>query len=102
MVLRAGQTLSVAVAALEDNAALEVFAPGGGGGGGGGGAAAAASRPRDAVPEPPPGAAGLPLTHPGAADLKLWSGRVPVTGPYLIAVCPTRGNAAYELELDCG
>lgn len=80
---RAGQVLSVALDAPEDNAALEVFAPG------------TSIRPgtdgHDLV--------GPALTDALAGDQRAWEGRAPATGPYLIAVGPIRGNAAYRLSL---
>ena len=84
---RAGQRLSVEVEAAEDNAALEVFAPG--------------VRVRQGACGPE--FKGAPLTGDGAGTPpRAWTGRAPLTGAYLVAVGPTRGNAAYELKLTLG
>ncbi len=83
VVARAGQTLSVEIEAAEDNAAFEIYTP-----------AARISRIA-AKPE----CYGETLTDRGDNDSRSWSGRLAATGPYLIAVGPTRGNAAYELSV---
>lgn len=83
---RAGQLLSVEVEAVEDNAAFEVFAPG--------------VRVRQGACGPE--FKGAPLTCDQAGDPRAWTGRAPLTGAYLVAVGPTRGNAAYELRFTLG
>lgn len=83
---RAGQLLPVEVEAAEDNAAFEVFAPG--------------CRVRQSASGPEFN--GEPLTGDHAGDPRAWTGRAPLTGAYLVAVGPTRGNAVYELKLTLG
>jgi hypothetical protein len=83
VVARAGQTLSVAVEDTEGNAALELYEPG------------------VRVGRGPWGLEfhGNSLTEPDGADVDCWTGELPRTGPYLIAVGTTRGNASYRLSL---
>jgi hypothetical protein len=81
---RAGQHLSLRVTALEDNAAVQIYAPG------------AKPELRDSVLE----IAGTAL--PGAAegeDATQWTGTLPTSGTYLLVVGPTRGNATYRLTV---
>jgi hypothetical protein len=82
VVARAGQTLSIAVEDTEGNAVFELYEPG--------------ARVRS-------GGFGVEvegdlLTKPGA-DVDCWTGELPKTGPYLIAVGTIRGNAGYRLSL---
>src|SRR5688572_25140098 len=79
VVARAGQLLAVEVEAAEGNAALEVFAPG--------------VRVRQGACGPEFN--GASLAGGDAGDPRAWRGRAPLTGAYLVAVGPTRGNAAY-------
>lgn len=69
---REGQTMSVRITSLEDNAVFQIYRPGG------------------------------KVTLEGAGeseDATEWSGELPVTGDYLIVVGGTRGNATYKLEI---
>ena len=69
---RAGQTMTVRISALEDNAVFQIYRPGG------------------------------KQTLKGAGegeDAKEWSGRLPASGNYEIVVGGTRGNATYRLEV---
>ncbi len=84
---RAGQLLSFEVEAAEDNAALEIFAPG--------------VRVRQGACGPEFKGATLTGNQAGD-DPRAWTGRAPLTGAYLVAIGPTRGNAAYELKLTLG
>ncbi|WP_372622543.1 hypothetical protein [Falsiroseomonas sp.] len=77
---RAGQTMTLRIASPEENAVFQLYAPG--------------------ARMAPEGVAGKPL--PGAAegeDARSWQGRLPANGTYLIVIGPTRGNAAYRLEV---
>lgn len=81
---RAGQRLSLRIAAVERNAAFQLYAPG--------------ARPevRDSVLE----VAGEAL--PGAAegdDARRWTGTLRRSGAYLVVVGATRGNATYRLTV---
>jgi hypothetical protein len=77
---RQGQQATVRIAAIEDNAAIEIHAPGPTLGG--------QSAARAVI--------GVMLTKP---DARRWSGRLPATGRYLIVVGSTRGNATYRLDV---
>ncbi len=66
---RAGQTLTVHITSLEDNAVFDIYRPG---------------RRR---------------ILGGAQETADWTGRLPVTGDYVISVGGTRGNATYTLEV---
>lgn len=65
----AGQTLTVHLTSLEDNAAFSIYRTGG------------------------------RRTLAGAEETTDWSGELPGTGDYTIEVGPTRGNATYTLEV---
>lgn len=81
---RAGQRLSLRIAAVEDNAAFQLYAPG------------AQPERRDSVLE----IAGTAL--PGAAegdDATEWTGILQQSGAHLLVVGPTRGNATYQLTV---
>lgn len=70
---RQGQTMHLAITALEDNAVFQLY---------------------------PPGADAAAL--PGAAegdDATRWSGRLPRSGDYRIVVGASRGNATYRLSV---
>ena len=67
----AGQTMTVTIKALEDNAVFQIYQPG-------------------ADRKPLPGAEG---------DTTRWTGKLPANGPYLIEIGGTRGNASYELAV---
>lgn len=66
---RAGQTLTVRITSLEDNAVFDVYRAG-------------SRRPLD-----------------GAQETTDWSGELPRNGDYVIDVGTTRGNATYTLEV---
>ena len=69
---RAGQTMTVRITSLEDNAVFQIYKPGG------------------------------KETLEGAGeseDAMQWSGELPATGDYVIVVGGTRGNATYKLEV---
>ena len=81
---RAQQTLTVDIGSSEDNAVFQIYKP------------PAKPERRDYGIE----VVGDALA--GAADgqdAKHWSGKLPVTGAYLIVVGPTRGNAKYLLKV---
>jgi hypothetical protein len=82
---RSGQRLSVSVSAEEDNAVFQIYGPG------------ARAERRDYGVEIV-GAKALPGAGEGE-DAKEWSGVLPETGTYLVAVGPTRGNATYTLRV---
>jgi hypothetical protein len=64
-----GQTLTVHITSLEDNAVFDVYAPG-------------SRHPLD-----------------GAQETVDWTGELPRNGDYVISVGGTRGNATYTLEV---
>lgn len=66
---RAGQTLTVHITSLEDNAVFDIYARGG-------------KRVLD-----------------GAQETTDWTGELPRSGDYVIEVGGTRGNATYTLEV---
>lgn len=81
---RAGQEVTIQVAAAGDNAAFQAYAPG-----------AAASRDQD----------GLTVTGtalPGAGegdDAKRWSGKMPASGELLLVVGAIRGGTGFSLTV---
>jgi hypothetical protein len=82
---RSGQRLIVSISAEEDNAVFRIYAPG------------ARAERRDYGVEIV-GAKALPDAGEGE-DAKRWSGALPETGTYLVAVGATRGNATYTLRV---
>lgn len=81
---RSGQWMSLSLSSAENNAAFQVYRPG-----------ARAERRNYGVRV-------LGAALPGAgegADARRWSGVLPETGAYLVAVGPTRGNATYRLSV---
>jgi hypothetical protein len=69
---REGQTMTVRITSLENNAVFQIYKPGG------------------------------KETVEGAGegeDAMEWSGELPATGDYVIVVGGTRGNATYKLEI---
>ena len=82
---RSGQRLIVSISAEEDNAVFQIYPPG------------ARAERRDYGVEIV-GAKALPGAGEGE-DAKEWSGVLPETGTYLVAVGPTRGNATYALKV---
>lgn len=70
---RAGQRMTVRVTSLEENAAFQIYQPGG----------------------------KKTLAGAGEADdATAWSGELPASGDYRIVVGPTRGNSSYRLEVN--
>jgi hypothetical protein len=65
----AGQTLTVHITSLEDNAVFDIYRPGG------------------------------RRILGGAQETMDWTGELPVSGDYVIPVGGTRGNATYTLEV---
>ena len=65
----AGQTLTVHITSIEDNAVFDIYRPG-----------------------------GRRLLR-GAQETMDWTGELPVSGDYVISVGGTRGNATYTLEV---
>jgi predicted RNA-binding protein with TRAM domain len=69
---RAGQTMTVRITSVEDNAVFQIYKPGG------------------------------KVTLEGAGesqDATRWSGKLPASGDYTIFVGGTRGNASYKIEI---
>lgn len=81
---RAGQRLTLRVAAPEGNAAFQLYAPG------------ARPQTRDFGVEIDGRA--LPGAGEGE-DATRWTGTLPQSGAYLLVVGPTRGNASYRLTV---
>jgi hypothetical protein len=69
---RKGQTMTVRITSLEDNAVFLIYKPGG----------------KEALEGAGEG-----------EDATEWSGELPATGDYVIEVGGTRGNATYKLEV---
>jgi hypothetical protein len=67
-----GQTMTVSVTALEDNAAFSIIAPDG--------------KTIPGTEEP--------------RDLKKWKGNLPASGETIVSVGPTRGNATFVLKIE--
>jgi hypothetical protein len=82
---RAGQRLSVSIAAAEDNAVFQIYPPG-------------AQAEHRAYSVEIVGPKALPGAEEGQ-DAKSWSGVLPTTGVYLVVVGPTYGNATYTLKV---
>jgi hypothetical protein len=81
---RAGQDLSLRLTSVEDNAAVQIYAPG------------AKLEMRDSILE----VVGRALPGAGEGeDATRWMGRLPESGSYLLVVGPTRGNATYTLSV---
>ena len=79
---RAGQILTARIAAVEDNAVFQLYAPG------------TRVRRHDGAVE----IEGTALPNAGEGnDTRSWQGRLPRTGAYLFVVGGTRGNATYRL-----
>ena len=66
---RAGQTMTVRITSVEDNAEFDIY----------------------------PSRGKKPLE--GAYEVTDWTGKLPRSGDYVIEVGPTRGNASYRLEV---
>ena len=83
---RAGQQVELRVTAAEENAAVQVYAPG-----------AVVPPPRDGIPAEVRGRA-LPGAGPGD-DAQGWTGALPQYGRYLVVVGPLRGGTEFRLSL---
>ena len=81
---RVGQRLTLSISSVEDNAVFQVYAPG--------------AQPKRADYGVEISGTALPGAAEGQ-DAKSWSGILPQSGAYLIAVGPTRGNATYTLTV---
>jgi hypothetical protein len=81
----AGQHMTVTLTTPDDNAVFQLYEPG-----------TTIGRDADGVLE----FHGTSLHVPGDGnDATRWSGRLPRTGTYLIAVGSTRGNARYSMDV---
>lgn len=81
---KAGQTMTVEISALEDNAVFQIYEPG------------AKFVKEDGITE----VKGTALPKAGDEDdAKSWSGKLPKSGKYWIIVGGTRGNATYKLKV---
>jgi hypothetical protein len=81
---RKGQSMSLRIRAVEDNAVFQVYAPG------------ARPETRDGVLQV------IGEALPGAGegeDATRWTGKLPQSGTYLLVVGATRGNATYRLTV---
>jgi hypothetical protein len=80
-----GQSMIVTLTAPDDNAVFQIYEPG-----------TSLARDADGVLE----FRGKEMPGAGATDdATRWSGRLPRTGTYLIAVGSTRGNARYSMDI---
>jgi hypothetical protein len=80
-----GQFMTVTLTAPDDNVVFQIYEPG-----------TMLGRDADGVLE----FHGKALAGTGEGhDTTRWSGRLPVTGTYLIAVGGTRGNARYSMDI---
>ncbi len=81
----AGQIMTVTITAPDDNAVFQIYEPG-----------AQIGRDADGLLQ----FAGKALANADDGDdATRWSGRLPRTGTYLIAVGSTRGNARYSMDV---
>lgn len=78
-----GQTLTVTLTAPDDNAVFQIYEPD-----------TTIERDEDGVLD----FKGKPLTAAGA-DATRWSGPLPRTGTYIVAIGSTRGNARYSMDV---
>jgi hypothetical protein len=84
VVAKAGQTMQVAISAVEDNAVFQIYQPG------------AKFVKEDGATE----IKGATLPQAGEEDdAKSWNGKLPQSGKYWIVVGGTRGNANYTLKV---
>ena len=82
---RAGQRMSVRIAAPERNAVFQIYAPG------------AQPERREIGLE----VAGRALSSAGEGDdARRWTGVLPQSGAYMLVVGATRGNATYQLTVE--
>jgi hypothetical protein len=80
-----GQFMTVTLTAPDDNVVFQIYEPG-----------TTLGRDADGVLE----FHGKALVGTGEGhDTTRWSGRLPATGTYLIAVASTRGNARYSMDI---
>lgn len=81
----AGQYMTITVTIPDDNALFQIYAPG-----------TTLGRDADGTLQ----FHGKALHVPGDGnDSTRWSGRLPATGTYLIAIGSTRGNARYSMDV---
>ncbi|MBK1695431.1 hypothetical protein CKO09_11880 [Chromatium weissei] len=81
VVAKRGQTMTIAIRAIEDNAVFVLYAP------------KYRIESDDSI-------AGETLPNAGEGDdVMAWTGVLPSSGRYLIAVGGTRGNASYQLTV---
>jgi hypothetical protein len=80
-----GQIMTVSITAPDDNTVFQIYVPG-----------TEVSRDADGLLQ----FSGTGLVHTDDSDdATRWSGRLPRTGTYLIAVGSTRGNARYSMDV---
>jgi len=80
-----GQFMTITLTAPDDNAVFQIYEPG-----------TTLGRDADDILE----FHGTPLPGAGdGTDATRWTGRLPRTGTYLIAVGSTRGNARYSMDI---
>ena len=81
----AGQIMTVTITAPDDNAVFQLYEPG-----------TSIARDADGLVV----LTGKPLHGAGEGeDATRWSGRLPLTGSYLISVGSTRGSARYSMDI---
>ena len=80
---RAGQTMTVTISSLENNAVFQIYEPG-----------TTVSRDADRMVD----VSGTALAGEDK-DIMRWSGTLPKSGTYLIVVGGTRGNASYKMDV---
>ena len=81
----AGQIMTVTITAPDDNAVFQISEPG-----------VTVARDADGLLQ----FTGAALAHANDGDdTTRWSGRLPHSGPYLIVVGSTRGNARYSMDV---
>ena len=82
---RAGQTMTVSITSLENNAVFQIWQPG-----------ARVARDRDNLIT----VTGQALPRAGETDDAMrWTGTLPASGRYLFVVGGTRGNASFRLQV---
>lgn len=79
----AGQTMTVTISSLENNAVFQIYEPG-----------TTVSRDTDRIVD----VSGKALAGEDK-DIMRWSGKLPRNGTYLIVVGGTRGNATYKMDV---
>ncbi len=82
---KVGQIMTVTITAPDDNAVFQIYEPG-----------TKVDRDSDGILEFKGKA--LPAANDGD-DTTRWTGRLPLTGTYLIVIGSTRGNARYSMDV---